>query len=58
MTKMRLDDVRVTVERIDGRSVCGVEVGDFFEVTGQRRLPRRTGSSGTASSRVPIPTSG
>jgi len=28
---MRLYDVRVTVERIEGRSVCGLAVGDFFE---------------------------
>ena len=33
MTEMRLYDVRVTVERIEGRSVCGLEVGDWFEVT-------------------------
>ena len=30
---MRLYDLRVTVERIEGRSVCGLQVGDFFEVT-------------------------
>lgn len=33
MTEMRLFDLRVTVERIEGRSVCGLEVGDYFEVT-------------------------
>ena len=33
VTEMRLYDLRVTVERIEGRSVCGLEVGDFFEVT-------------------------
>jgi uncharacterized repeat protein (TIGR04076 family) len=33
-----LSDLRVTVERIDGRSVCGLEVGDFFEVTDSSRL--------------------
>ena len=33
MTEMRLYDLRVTVERIEGRSVCGLEVGDWFEVT-------------------------
>ena len=38
MTEMRLFDVRVTVERIEGRSVCGLEVGDFFEVTESSRL--------------------
>ena len=31
MTSMELYDIRVTVERIEGRSVCGLEVGDWFE---------------------------
>jgi hypothetical protein len=31
MTDMKLYDLRVTVERIEGRSVCGLEVGDYFE---------------------------
>ena len=35
---MRLYDLRVTVERIEGRSVCGLEVGDFFEVTESSRV--------------------
>jgi uncharacterized repeat protein (TIGR04076 family) len=30
---MTLYDLRVTVERIEGRSVCGLEVGDYFELT-------------------------
>src|SRR5262249_38055239 len=36
-----LYDLRVTVERIDGRSVCGLEVGDYFDLpeAGRRRLP-------------------
>ena len=38
MTEMRLFDVRVTVERIEGRSVCGLEVGDWFEVTESNRV--------------------
>ncbi len=38
MTEMRLYDVRVTVERIEGRSVCGLEVGDFFDVTESSRV--------------------
>ncbi|MCP9485702.1 MAG: TIGR04076 family protein [Gaiellaceae bacterium MAG52_C11] len=38
MTEMRLYDVRVTVERIEGRSVCGLAVGDFFEVTESSRV--------------------
>src|SRR4029453_13854524 len=35
---MRLYDLRVTVERIEGRSVCGLEVGDYFEVTEASRI--------------------
>lgn len=38
MTEMQLYDIRVTVERIEGRSVCGLEVGDFFEVTESSRV--------------------
>ena len=38
MTDMRLYDLRVTVERIEGRSVCGLEVGDYFEVTESNRI--------------------
>lgn len=33
-----LYDLRVTVERIEGRSVCGLRVGDYFEVTESSRL--------------------
>ena len=33
-----LYDLRVTVERIEGRSVCGLQVGDFFELTESSRL--------------------
>src|SRR4051812_50132763 len=35
---MVLYDLRVTVERIEGRSVCGLEVGDYFEVTESSRV--------------------
>jgi uncharacterized repeat protein (TIGR04076 family) len=28
-----LYDLRVTVQRIEGRSVCGLKVGDYFELT-------------------------
>jgi uncharacterized repeat protein (TIGR04076 family) len=31
-------DVRVTVVAIEGRSVCGMAVGDYFEVTESNRL--------------------
>ena len=39
--EMQLYDLRVTVDRIEGRSVCGLEVGDSFEVThsSQVRIP-------------------
>src|ERR1700716_956045 len=33
MAKFSLFDLRVTVERIEGRSTCGLVVGDYFEVT-------------------------
>ena len=35
---MRLYDLRVTVEPIEGTSVCGLEVGDWFEVTESSRV--------------------
>ena len=38
MAEMKLYDLRVTVERIEGRSVCGLEVGDYFELTESSRL--------------------
>jgi uncharacterized repeat protein (TIGR04076 family) len=33
-----LYDLRVTVHAIEGRSVCGLEVGDYFEVTESSKL--------------------
>lgn len=33
-----LYDLRVTVERIEGQSVCGLQVGDSFELTESSRL--------------------
>jgi uncharacterized repeat protein (TIGR04076 family) len=33
-----LYDLRVVVESIEGRSVCGLEVGDYFELTDSSRL--------------------
>ncbi len=33
-----LYDLRVTVERIEGRSVCGLKPGDYFELTESSRL--------------------
>src|SRR3989442_15039446 len=35
---MTLYDLRVTVDRIEGRSVCGLSVGDYFEITESSRL--------------------
>ena len=36
--RTELYDLRVTVERIEGRSVCGLQVGAFFELTESSRL--------------------
>lgn len=33
-----LYDLRVAVERIEGRSVCGMEVGDYFELAESAKL--------------------
>lgn len=35
---MELYDLRVSVESIGGRPVCGLSVGDYFEVTDSSRL--------------------
>lgn len=35
---MELFNLRVTVERIHGRSVCGMSVGDYFDVTDSNEL--------------------
>ncbi len=35
---MELYDLRVVVEEIRGRSVCGLSPGDYFEVTDSSRL--------------------
>src|SRR5690606_28212063 len=41
MADMWLYDLRVTVERIEGRSVCGLREGDYFELvnSSELRLP-------------------
>lgn len=31
--RFQLANLRVTVDRIEGRSVCGLKPGDYFEVT-------------------------
>lgn len=36
--EMEIYDLRVTVDRIAGRSVCGLEVGDYFEVVESSRV--------------------
>ena len=33
-----LYDLRVVVDRVEGRSVCGLSAGDYFEVTESSRL--------------------
>jgi uncharacterized repeat protein (TIGR04076 family) len=38
MPEMTLFDLRITVERIEGRSVCGLSEGDYFEVTESNRV--------------------
>lgn len=38
MADFQLYDLRVTVERIEGRSVCGLQVGDYFELIGSNQL--------------------
>ncbi|MFC0528703.1 TIGR04076 family protein [Phytohabitans kaempferiae] len=35
---MELYDLRVCVDRIEGRSVCGMSVGDYFELTDSAHL--------------------
>jgi uncharacterized repeat protein (TIGR04076 family) len=41
VTDMELFDLRVTVESIEGRSVCGLAAGDWFELvnSSELRLP-------------------
>ncbi len=36
--RFELFDLRVTVAEIHGRSVCGLEVGDFFELTESSKI--------------------
>jgi uncharacterized repeat protein (TIGR04076 family) len=36
--KFELFDLRVIVEKIEGRSVCGLSVGDYFELTDSSRV--------------------
>lgn len=35
---MELYDLRITVDSIEGRSVCGLSVGDYIELTESSRL--------------------
>ncbi|MAU11321.1 MAG: TIGR04076 family protein [Anaerolineaceae bacterium] len=37
-TFFELYDLRVTVEAIEGRSVCDMQVGDYFELTESNKL--------------------
>ena len=41
---MKLYDLRVTVDSIAGRPVCGLAVDDYFEVTESSRLPASDGT--------------
>lgn len=43
MPDFELFDLRVTVVAIEGRSVCGLSVGDYFELTESARLRIPTG---------------
>jgi uncharacterized repeat protein (TIGR04076 family) len=36
--EFELYDLRVVVDRIEGRAVCGLQVGDYFELTESNRL--------------------
>lgn len=36
--KFDIYDLRVTVDRIEGRSVCGMQPGDYFELTESSKL--------------------
>ena len=38
MSEFEIFDLRVTVHAINGRSVCGMEVGDYFELTESSKL--------------------
>ncbi len=38
MGNFQLYDLRVTVVAIEGRSVCGMQVGDYFELTESSRV--------------------
>ena len=36
--EFELYDLRVTVEKIEGRAVCGLQPGDYFDLTESNRL--------------------
>ena len=38
MSNFELFDLRITVHEIKGRSVCGMEVGDYFELSESSKL--------------------
>lgn len=38
MSEMDIYDLRVSVDRIEGRSVCGMAVGDHFDLTNSAHL--------------------
>ncbi|MCX6430813.1 MAG: TIGR04076 family protein [Actinobacteria bacterium] len=43
MADLELFNLKVVVDRIEGRSVCGMQVGDFFELTNSSELRIPTG---------------
>jgi len=43
MCEFEIFDLRVTVHAIKGRSVCGMKVGDYFELTESSKLRIPTG---------------
>jgi uncharacterized repeat protein (TIGR04076 family) len=49
---MELYDLRVTVHSIEGRSVCGLSVGDYIELTESSRAPPRGGPTVSAARRA------
>ena len=43
MADFELFNLKVVVDRVEGRSVCGMQVGDFFELTNSSELRIPTG---------------
>jgi uncharacterized repeat protein (TIGR04076 family) len=41
MAEFEIYDLRITVVSIEGRSVCGMQIGDYFELTESSKLSIR-----------------